>query len=319
MGQFYIIANQIAILGILVAIGFVVTKLKVIDESIRGGLAKLIVKVTMPLLIFTSLTNLDLTADMIRNGVMLLLWAYVSLLLLLFIGLLSSKFLGLKGKTRHVHTAYMMFGNIVFLGFPLFDALFPGGEGIFYAVLFHIANDTLLWTVGIYLLNKHHGVQKAESGIKHMINPNTVAFIVGVLMLLAGMKLPTTIHQSFAGLGSTTVYLSMVFIGATLAGIKLKGIYKKYSIFVLSALKMILIPLGVMFMVRLFDTLFGLGLNDIAKTVLVLQVAMPGMATVAVLAKDFESDYVYATEYVFVSTMLSLGTLPLVFYMMNVL
>ena len=318
MSQFQVIVNQIIVLGVLVVIGFAAVKVKAIDEGINNSLAKIIVKITLPLLILTSISNLDMTADMLKNGIAVLITAYFSLLLLFVCGVITAKLLHLKGITKNVYIAHMIFGNVIFLGFPLFQALYPNGEGIFYAVLFHVASDSLLWTLGVYLLSKHDN-SGSNSSIKHMINPNTIAFLTGSVMLVLGIRLPDTVNKAFSGLGQTTIYLSMLFIGAALAGISLKEIYKKHSLLVLNIFKMVLIPLGVAVLLNWLNHLFSLGIGDAAKTVVVLQAAMPAMATVAVLAKNFKSDYVYAAENVFVSTVLSLGTLPLVFYLTGLL
>ncbi len=313
MTQFNIIVNQIIVLGILVVIGFIATKFKIITNEIKDGIARIIVKITMPLLIFTSISSLNLTADMVKNGIAVLIFAFISLLLLYGCGILSSKLLGIKGTTQNVYIAHMMFGNVIFLGFPLFQALYPDGQGIFYAVFFNIASDTLLWTLGVYLLSKHTDSNDSK-GLRRLANPNTIAFIIGLLTLLSGLKIPVAAKQALSGLGQTTIYLSMLFIGAALAGISLKGIYKRYSIFVLNIIKMIVAPIVIVLILNFVNTTFGLGISDVAKTVLGLQVAMPAMATVAVLANDYKSDYIYAAENVFVSTVLSLITLPLVFY-----
>lgn len=318
MEQLYVIVNQIMMLGVLVAVGFLAVRFKVIDEGMKDGIAQLVVKITLPMLIVTSVSTLELTPDMTRNGMVILISAYLSLLLLFLCGVATARLLKLQGKTKNVYTAYMMFGNIVFLGFPLFQALYPNGKGLFYAILFQIASDCFLWTLGVYLLSKHNDAYQ-NSSWKNMINANTIAFVLGISMFLTGIKLPKVLHDSFSGLGSTTTYLSMLFIGATLAGISLKGIYRRYSIFVLSAVKMVLFPAVVVLLLGQANRLLPLNINDVAKTVLVLQVGMPGMATVAVLARSFDSDHVYATEYVFVSTIFSLFTLPFVFYLANML
>ncbi len=313
MTQFNIIVNQIIVLGILVVIGFIATKFRMISNEIKDGIARIIVKITMPLLIFTSISNLNLTAEMLKNGIAVLIFAFISLFLLFGCGILSSKLLNIQGTTQNVYIAHMMFGNVIFLGFPLFQALYPDGQGIFYAVFFNIANDALLWTLGVYLLSKHADSQEG-SGLKRLANPNTIAFVIGLFILGIGIPIPSAVNQALSGLGQTTIYLSMLFIGAALAGISLKGIYKRYSIFVLNSIKMIIAPIVVVLLLNWTNSVLGLGISDVAKIVIGLQVAMPAMATVAVLANDYQSDYVYAAENVFVSTVLSLVTLPLVFY-----
>ena len=58
--------------------------------------------------------------------------------------------------------------------------------------------------------------------------------------------------------------------------------------------------------------------GNIAKTVVVMQTAMPCMAMVVVLAKKFGSDDIHATENLFLSTILSLVTLPFLYFLINI-
>lgn len=318
MSQFYIIINQISILGILITVGFIAAKFKVIDDSVKSSIARLITKITLPALILISITNLELTGDMLRNGILVLVMAYLFLFLLYFIGIISSRILNLPRLTRDVYVTHFIFGNTVFLGLPLVQALYPDGEGVFYAVLYNMASDTLLYTLGIYLLGRHK-TNDGNQRLKNLINSNTIAFAIGVLMLTFRLKLPGIINSSLGSLGSTTIYLSMLFIGATLAGINLKGVYKKYSLIVLSVLKMIITPILVIFIFKFINLLPLLRLNHIAQTVLILFVAMPAMAVVVIFAKDLESDYIYASENMFLSTVFSLITLPLVYFFIEML
>jgi predicted permease len=82
-----------------------------------------------------------------------------------------------------VHTLHTMFGNIVFLGFPLFDALFPEGW-CFYAASYQLASNTITFTYGIYRLSS--GTQK--SGLKSLLNVNTGALLIGFTIMI--LELP---------------------------------------------------------------------------------------------------------------------------------
>jgi predicted permease len=62
---------------------------------------------------------------------------------------------------------------------------------------------------------------------------------------------------------------------------------------------------------------FGIILNNVALTVLILQVAMPCMVTVSVVAKESNADYVYVTECIFLSTLISLVSIPFNYYIIE--
>ncbi|MDY0314040.1 MAG: AEC family transporter, partial [Bacteroidales bacterium] len=144
-----IIIEQILVLALISIIGLIAFKLKAITKENNAGLVKVILKITLPILIFTTFANTNLDKEIIQNFPIVFISAIISVSLLFFLSNISSKFLKLDKENKALHNAHTMFGNTVFLGFPLLDALFPGGEGLIYATIFQLAHDSLMWTWGV--------------------------------------------------------------------------------------------------------------------------------------------------------------------------
>ncbi len=311
-----IIANQILILGILVCIGVFATKRGIINEALKDGISRLVFKITLPLMIFTNFTALEITPELLKNGALVILFAYISMFLLMLSGRLSSGILRLNRRKSTIHILHTMFGNHVFLGFPLINALFPGGEGLFYATLFFIVSSSLMWTLGIYMLNRENNTKIGEN-LKHLLNPNTIAFLFGFLFMIFNINLPYLLDSPLSGLGETTNYLSMLYIGAMLAQINIRGILSRGSVFVLSFNKLLLIPFIMILLVNAASSFFHLELSHTAGSVIILQSGMPCMAIIVVLARKFRADDELATINLFVSTILSVITLPFLYYLVG--
>jgi len=228
-----IIVNQVLILVILIAIGFGASKKGIINETVQKGLADLIFHISLPLLIITTMAKLELTPVIIRNSGLVILTGYIALFLLQLSSRISARILKLDTRSKTIHKVHTVYGNIVFLGFPLLDSLFPGGEGIFYATLFQLVSNSLMWTSGIYILNKENQIHWTAN-LKNLLNPNTMSFFVGLLLMLFQLKLPQVLQQSLGGLGKTSIYLAMLYIGAMLAQMSFRGVFGKLSVWVLS-------------------------------------------------------------------------------------
>ncbi len=315
--QSIIIVNQILILGILVCIGVFATKTGIINENLKEGISLLVFKITLPLMIFTNFTELEITPALLKNGALVILFAYFSLFLLFLAGKLSTRVMKLDRRTGDIHTLHTVFGNHVFLGFPLINALFPGGEGLFYATLFFIVSSSLLWTAGIYIMNRSNNSGIVDN-LKHLVNPTTIAFFIGLIFMLFEISLPGVLDSPLTGLGDTTNYLSMLYIGAMLAHMNIKGIISRTSVFVLSINKLLIVPFILIISINFIVSVFSLELGEIARSVVVLQSAMPCMAIIVVLARSFGADDMLATQNLFVSTILSLITLPVVYYLLGI-
>lgn len=323
MDQAGIIFERIITLSLLGLIGYIAGKTKYLPDSAGSVLSSVVVKLTTPILIFTTLTNHRFTSKMIQDGLLIFLGG------LFFIGLaylLSSalaKGLKMPGQTANIFKMQAMFGNVIYLAFPLLGALY-GDKGVVYALFYNLANDSLLWTLGVSLAHKNNGGSQKEQ-LKRLINGNTIAFAVGIIWVVLGVrerlevfpaanKLYALFYETLHPLGVTTIYLSLLFIGLMLAKTGLRGIIRRKKmipLILLSLGKLVILPGLAIGMV----TTFAKGMSAFAKEILVLQLAMPTATIVPALAAEAGSDVEFATEAVFVTTVLSLFTLPLIVLM----
>ena len=292
--------------------------------SPAGGIVQTGYKVAMPATILVKMLGADFTREDYINGIYIYVFAIIFLLLTLGISLFASRVMKLSDKTEGVYAIQAMFGNVAFFALPLFLVLF-GEEGVIYAMFFNMGNDTLLWSVGIFMVNRHKE-RDIKKNLKHMINANTIAFVLGILLMVTGLnqvlldsKYFFSVYSTIDYVASITTPMSMIFIGFILAGIKLNvgDFKKKVPILVLSFQRLLLVPFLSMAVFALLDG-FGL-ISESVVLITVLQLAMPIGTLTASLAMEYESDYFFATESVFISTLLSILTLPLISVLLKII
>lgn len=308
---FYTIFEQIAILAILAAAGVLAVKTGILQDQARTALEKLVFYITLPLLIVTKLSTLEFTTEILKNGLQVIIFTYLILFLQIIIGRISARMFNLKRPQAVIHGMHTFLGNIVFLGFPLLDALFPGGEAILYAALYQLVMNTVLWSYGVMQLSPNAS-GKGMVNLKKLLNPNTLALILALLMMLFRIRLPGVLQVSLGGLGGTTLYLAMIYIGILLAGTRFLSMLRKKDVLFLSLNKLILIPAGLILFFYLLTHFTGLVMNRVALSVLVLEAAMPCMTILVLLAKRYGADDEKAMENFVVSTVFSVVSLPLV-------
>ena len=313
-----IILNQIAILGILALCGILAYRFKIIDASAKIVIEKLVFFITLPLMIITKVSVLQLSPEIVRNGGLLILFAYLIIAIQILLGNYSSRLLKLDRSKAVIHSFHTFLGNIVFLGFPLLDALFPGGEAILYAALYQLVMNTVLWTYGIYKLNPNDSL-KGFRNLKKLINPNTVALSVGLFMMIFEIRLPQILQVALGGLGSTTLYLAMIYIGLLLAQSKILLMFMKPDVLVLGLNKLLLLPVLFIFLLKFILNLSGTEMNHIAFSVVILEAAMPCMTILVIIAKRFGADDTKAMQNFVVTTILSVVTLPIVIYLIQLI
>lgn len=311
MQGFETIVMSIVKLALAMLVGFICLKTKYITKEQNDGMSKIVVRITLPFLVVSSLTSMDFDYHKLAMSAEVLVAALCVETLLFLAGTVMMKMSGLEKPKAVMLRCMMCFGNVVFMAFPLIQALY-GAEGLLYAAVYEIANDGFLWTLGVWSINSAHegeGKPSLASNLKRLANPGTIAFLIAFIMMAFRLKIPGIAGEVVSGIGSTTTYLSMFFIGGTLAMVDFRHIYRRVWLFILVAVKMIIIPVILIFILK------WLHFENIPAAVVVLQAAMPTSTVLAVLANEHKGDVIYCAEGVFISHLLGLATLPFVYYM----
>lgn len=304
-GQLSIIINQVSIFAILMIIGFVGAKTKVIPEESLKYLAQMIVKIILPCLIFKVVAGSNITPQDFYNS-----WKFALAVALLFLtlpvlGFIIGKLFKLTGPSLNVIIALITFGNMGFVGIPLINEVYHDPLTGVSVTVYTLIDMSLLWTFGVYLCSRHLSNHSIKNSLKNMLNPTTITLVFAVLVLFLNIKLPKIILETVYGIGGTSKYLTMIYLGAALSFISHRGILKKYHIFVLALFKMVIVPVSMFGLFRHF-------LPGVQTGILTIVSGLPTMTTVVMLAKTYQSDDRLATETIFLTTVLCLITFPAV-------
>ena len=190
--------------------------------------------------------------------------------------------------------------NAGFLGNPITQGVF-GNEGLLYASIAMIPVRIFLWSAGLSLYTK----TDSKSVVKNLLtHPCVIAVFVGFGIMFAPFELPAFMVRTLNSVGGCTTAISMMVIGAILADIDLGhiewGLLGYYCL-----LRLIVIP------AVSFVALSLLGLAPMVTGVCTLLSGMPAASLTAVLAAKYGQNYGFASQVVFVSTLLSMITIPL--------
>jgi len=305
------VIEQVGILGITMLIGYIVVKIGYVNADVKDSISKIIVKVVLPCLIISSVSSKELEPGLVGDIFTVILMTLFCIAVLFAMGVATAKILKIPGETGTVHKLLSSLGNVIFMGYPVIYAVY-GEQGFFYAIIYWLLNDMFLWTVGVLMLTKKDG-GKRESVAKKLLNTNTVSFVVAILMFVFKLRLPSVIHSAVSGIGNLTTSLSMIFIGMALATVDIKNALKKWWIFIITPLKLIVMPIVFIFIFKLT------GVNEVILGAVVLEAAMPAQTVLSILAHEHKCDHEYAAVGMLITTVASIVTLPFVCYMLQIL
>ena len=293
---------QIFILFLLMAAGFAAGKLRILDEATVKKLSLFLVDFVVPCLIVVSMQE-PLSPELRTRAFLVLGLSFGTYAIAFPLAFLLSKLMRLEGVEAGVHSFAAVFSNVAFMGFPVLQGLF--GKGIlFEASIATMPFQILAFSVGAAMLASGAG-RKAKLGIGAFVKPAGVAAVVGLGLFLLNVSIPGPILRSMTLLGDTTTPLSMCVIGAILAESDLGGALGDWRIWVSSAWRLLGLPLVT------WGALRAIGIGGTTLGLLVVMTAMPAAANTTMLSAAYGGDHRRASSLVFLTTALSLVTIPL--------
>ncbi|MBN2900087.1 MAG: AEC family transporter [Clostridia bacterium] len=300
--------NQVTMLFLLIVTGYFVKKRKMVSDVVVKDLSSLVINVALPAFIVTSMT-FDFSMEvLINSGVLLLISFFVYAGAILF-SRLYTRLIGVEGKSRDIHRFICVFSNVGYMGYPVVYAVF-GDLGVFYAAIYNLSFNLLTWSYGVHLLDRE-GRENGKNAhvplykrLLNLFNPSLVAVVIGFTLFLTSRSLPAIIFDTCKMIGATVTPLSMMCIGFILSEVDTSDIVKDYKVMLTSLIRLVVIPMVVFLALKL------LGKEGFLITIPVLLTAMPAAANTAIIAVRYNSDYKLASKAVFVSTLMSIVTIP---------
>lgn len=295
------IAESVFSLFIIILVGVYGSKKNIITPQINKGLTDILIKIALPFMIVSSfIFTYD---DTIRTNVLMTFYyslaAYAIMAGISWLALLPVK----NDKKTILHFANV-FVNTGYVGFPVLYSIY-GAEGVIYGSIFNMFFVVFLWTYGLVLFKGSLNKQEIKKEILNvMLNPSILAVIIGIFIMVSGIKLPAAIFSSIKSIGNITGPLSMFIIGNILSNVKIKNHFRDWTIYYGIALKLVAIPL-IIYMCSML-------LNDHSKAVnsVIVMTAMPASAMTSILAESFDKEKEFAAIIVSATTLLSLITVP---------
>lgn len=301
------VLTQATIMALLILLGLLCFKLKIITESSNKCLSAIALKISVPALIVMSFQK-EFDAERSQGLLYSFLLAIVSYAVTFVI---SYVFIRGKNKDNVVIERFsLIYTNCAFMGIPLVNGIY-GDEGVFYLTGYFAMFYLLVWTHGVIMMNRSESIGK--SVLKALKSPALIAVFVGAALYLLRITLPEIIATACDYVGSLTTPLGMFVAGATIAQTSLKKALVKPKLYVITALRLLIIPVAVMLVYKLFPY------NELIMGVNIVATASPCAAIGTMFAIFYEKDSRYAAELFAITTILSIASMPFIVWLFGVI
>lgn len=289
-------------LFLLLILGYVLNKLKIFDEHVNKGITGLIVNVTSPLLIISSVSAVD-SSD--KSSVFILIGAgFLMYIGFIILGKIVTFFMPIEKNDYPVYECMVVFANTGFMGYPVLMSIFSN-ESVFYASLIHMAFNFFIYTYAIMNLTKNTN-DSYSFDYKKLLTPGIIMIFVAIAIYLFDIQLPTVLSDTITSVGGLTSPLSMMMIGSSLALFPLKESFTDINSYIFAPIRLFLVPFITMLICRL------LGVNSYYANIAIITNAMPVASMVLMMATQYNANIQVVTKNIIVSTLLSVITIPIV-------
>ena len=287
-------------IALIMTLGFLLGKFKIISEHTNKQITNLLLTVFMPaslFMAFPSEYNQD-SANLFFSG--LLAGTLIMFVLIILAKLIFNKKWMKKELSDEAQFA-MIFNNATFLGYPIVANTF-GASGILAYCGFIIAFNIALFSYGIWLFEQKISIKLL---LNIIFNPNIIAVILGMILFLIGIKLPSFLTDAVGYIGGATTPLSIICIGFMLSQAKLKNVFKKWRLMLTALIQLTLGPLVTWGILTLLQ--FPIEVIEVCTLIQ----ALPTATSLGLFAVKYGGNAAESSELVTISTIFSVATLPL--------
>ena len=295
--------NQMICFFIIMIIGFILCKLKCLNENTDVVISKLLSTVIMPVLIFQTFVSKLRVEVLAQKLYIFLIGAVIATLSYLLARLLAKVFA--KDKyLQNIYTYSFAVSNLGYMGIPLVKAVF-GDDVLFDMMVFTVPFHIYIYSIGLASLNPNH----PKVTLKSFANPVFGGMIFGGIVGLSGITLPSAVLSVTTMISNCMSPLPMIVAGVVIAKYQIKSLLYDYKIYIAVILRLIVLPLFFVFVIKL------LGCNQSILLLAMCSLAMPMGLNTIVFPSAYGGDTRPGASMALISNILGIITIPVMIAM----
>ena len=321
--MFVPILNQMVLLFAFIIVGFILSRCKLIPDNTATVLSKLENMIFMPALVMGTLIK-NCTVEMLGTYWKALVLGVGLAVVLIPVSLVVAKWCFKENYLRKIAGYGLAFSNFGFMGNAIMQGAF-GDEAFAYYIIYTLPiwSCIYLWAVPVLLIAGEEKKSFAQR-LKSFFNPMLIAMIIGVILGLTGLGklLPTSIISTEAGksgfidvAGACMSPIAMMLTGITIGKIDLLAFIKKWRIYVVSIVKLVVYPLAFIAVFAFIPQNSFINETFLISTMCVM--CMPMGLNAIVIPAAYGKDTTDAAGMALITHAIAVGTIPLMFWMLQ--
>ena len=302
--MFQTVFTQVVILFILIFIGFILNKLKVLNEDNTKAITDIVLYIATPAVIIKSFIR-DFSPQLLKNlgvGFVAGIVAHVIFITLSLL-LLRSRDI----SKQKVLQFGIIFSNCGYMSLPLLQAVL-GDDGVFYGATYIAVFQIVIWSYGLFLMGNGF---KDITPKKVLLSPGIIGFVIAFAIFVLQIPIPSIIKQPINYMASLNTPLPMIVIGYHLANSNVLNGLKDIKLLFAAFIKLIILPLVAIF------GFYICGIRGTMPLAITTCISAPTAALCTMFAAKFGRDTSLSVTMVSFTTLLSVLTMPVMASLAN--
>ena len=303
--QVFIVGTVVSIF-LLMFVGYGAKKLRLLRAEDADLFGAAVLYITLPAYVFDAIYSFHrkLPPDMVKVPLV----GFAGIMLTLGLAYLLGRLLKLERSSLGGFIIASGFGNTGFLGYPVVQAALGKGEALVTAALYdEVAMAMPLYTLGAVIAAYFAGSSVDKDQLRKVFTIPSL-WAIPTALLLRSVRLPTPLVEAIQYLALGTIPMAMITLGLSISARSLKGIMT--PVLVASVLKLAILPLITYFLIT------PAGVSGVIRKATVLEAGMPTAVMCGVVATKFGRCGGFVAGIIFVSTLLSIATIPTILLLM---
>ncbi|MBQ4630920.1 MAG: AEC family transporter [Clostridia bacterium] len=306
MSLFSSTLNNIAFLFGFIAIGFVISKLKLLPEKSAAVLSKLENMLFIPASVLGTFST-NFTQDKLGSYSELLMISAIIEIVVIPLAIIIPKLITKDRYVQKIYTYGLSFSNFGFMGYAVVLSLFPEIYDSYLIFTLPLWIAIYLWGVPRLLIANSGQHQSFKESLKSFVNPMFVCMIIGMIIGISGIKLPNWTSKLISDSASCMSPVAMLLTGIVVSSISLKKTFTTIRTYVVSIIRLVIFPLAFLAIAHFVK------LPEVAFLCALCSLAMPLGLNTIVIPSAFGKPTDDAAGMAVISHLLSAITIPLIF------
>lgn len=296
--------TKMVIFVVLMVIGYIGARTKLLNSEFTKAASKLTLNVFMSATIINSVIA---NPPQLSGGELakVMLVCFVSVGFGYLISALVVRLLPFQRERKPLMELLISVTNTMFIGVPVAEPIF-GSQAVFYIAMSCIPFNVLLYTYGVWRMNQSG--ERVKLNGKDMVSVPLIATIAALLIFVLNIPMPGVVKELCSTLSAATMPMSMLVIGSSLGGVSLLDAFKEKSLYFVSLVRLVLVPLLSLPVLKLITA------DPALLGAMVIIAGCPSGIVVTVLAIQYGRDAEYTSKGILLNTVLSMVTLPALVY-----